>query len=293
MQLRYVELTANELWDLLRQAGEGIIAEQDDDCFTRAGFLVKALARHPEEAKPLALKELSVRGDEWLEAFSIVLLGRLRAVEATGLILSRMDLYEGDQIEFAIQALVEMGDVSIVGELGRRLQESNMDFQYAAIRVLCCYPIQESQQVLLDFARHPRNRTSDAVGNAQMSLVQQFPDEEEVLSYLRAVSVNNLACSYDTLDADMLTLAKAIGAAFPEIPTWERRVRARGIARVTDMIHQRIDWEENHPEEFPLPDTQLEPAPALKKKLIGRNDPCPCGSGMKYKKCCLDKFPAI
>lgn len=21
---------------------------------------------------------------------------------------------------------------------------------------------------------------------------------------------------------------------------------------------------------------------------IGRNDPCPCGSGMKYKKCCLD-----
>lgn len=24
-------------------------------------------------------------------------------------------------------------------------------------------------------------------------------------------------------------------------------------------------------------------------KKIGRNDPCPCGSGLKYKKCCLDK----
>lgn len=22
---------------------------------------------------------------------------------------------------------------------------------------------------------------------------------------------------------------------------------------------------------------------------LGRNDPCPCGSGKKYKKCCLDK----
>jgi len=22
------------------------------------------------------------------------------------------------------------------------------------------------------------------------------------------------------------------------------------------------------------------------KKKIGRNDPCPCGSGKKYKKCC-------
>ena len=25
------------------------------------------------------------------------------------------------------------------------------------------------------------------------------------------------------------------------------------------------------------------------KKKIGRNDPCPCGSGKKYKKCCIDK----
>lgn len=24
---------------------------------------------------------------------------------------------------------------------------------------------------------------------------------------------------------------------------------------------------------------------------VGRNDPCPCGSGTKYKKCCLDKRP--
>ena len=22
---------------------------------------------------------------------------------------------------------------------------------------------------------------------------------------------------------------------------------------------------------------------------IGRNDPCPCGSGKKYKKCCIDR----
>jgi hypothetical protein len=22
---------------------------------------------------------------------------------------------------------------------------------------------------------------------------------------------------------------------------------------------------------------------------VGRNDPCPCGSGKKYKKCCLAK----
>ncbi len=26
-----------------------------------------------------------------------------------------------------------------------------------------------------------------------------------------------------------------------------------------------------------------------KKPKIGRNDPCPCGSGKKYKKCCMNK----
>ena len=28
------------------------------------------------------------------------------------------------------------------------------------------------------------------------------------------------------------------------------------------------------------------PGGAVKKKKIGRNDPCPCGSGKKYKHCC-------
>jgi uncharacterized protein len=26
-----------------------------------------------------------------------------------------------------------------------------------------------------------------------------------------------------------------------------------------------------------------------KEPKIGRNEPCPCGSGKKYKKCCLEK----
>ena len=29
---------------------------------------------------------------------------------------------------------------------------------------------------------------------------------------------------------------------------------------------------------------------AMAKKTPGRNDPCPCGSGKKFKKCCLEKF---
>ena len=35
----------------------------------------------------------------------------------------------------------------------------------------------------------------------------------------------------------------------------------------------------------PIPGVYLKDASAPAKK-VGRNDPCPCGSGKKYKKCC-------
>lgn len=44
----------------------------------------------------------------------------------------------------------------------------------------------------------------------------------------------------------------------------------------------------------PLPDKpfELDGAEIINyktRKKVGRNDPCPCGSGKKYKKCCLGK----
>jgi len=42
------------------------------------------------------------------------------------------------------------------------------------------------------------------------------------------------------------------------------------------MLHLRL----NHPQSGAL-------AQGNPMKKIGRNDPCPCGSGLKYKKCCL------
>jgi uncharacterized protein YecA (UPF0149 family) len=40
----------------------------------------------------------------------------------------------------------------------------------------------------------------------------------------------------------------------------------------------------------------MPPRPAPRPQAhprIGRNDPCPCGSGRKYKKCCMGKSTPI
>ena len=44
-----------------------------------------------------------------------------------------------------------------------------------------------------------------------------------------------------------------------------------------DMLAQLAELKKEMPTNSPAP---------AKKPKVGRNDPCPCGSGKKYKKCC-------
>lgn len=65
-----------------------------------------------------------------------------------------------------------------------------------------------------------------------------------------------------------------------------------------NMLHAKADWLYNLPQWDNI--LTLERRKEIKKEYnrsrivvnnnkIGRNDPCPCGSGKKYKKCCLNK----
>ena len=52
-----------------------------------------------------------------------------------------------------------------------------------------------------------------------------------------------------------------------------------------------IGIEPDKPEDISDIERLLNPPHIVKKNeaRVGRNDPCPCGSGLKYKKCCLKK----
>ena len=48
-----------------------------------------------------------------------------------------------------------------------------------------------------------------------------------------------------------------------------------------------VDLEPDKPEDISDLDILLNPVQQkVADKKVGRNDPCPCGSGKKYKKCC-------
>lgn len=48
-----------------------------------------------------------------------------------------------------------------------------------------------------------------------------------------------------------------------------------------------IKWNELQNNVIPMEVEPTEKQMSRKPPKVGRNDPCPCGSGIKFKKCCL------
>lgn len=82
----------------------------------------------------------------------------------------------------------------------------------------------------------------------------------------------------DTMDEDTV-----VNLVFDKEKLYKNMVAARA-----DWLYELPQWKEifSEAELKKLYKEQKESTTIRKGKKIGRNDPCPCGSGKKYKKCC-------
>ena len=82
----------------------------------------------------------------------------------------------------------------------------------------------------------------------------------------------------DTVEEDTV-----VSLAFDKERLYKNMVDAKA-----DWLYELPQWKEIFSEEElkKLYKEQKESTTIRKAKKIGRNDPCPCGSGKKYKKCC-------
>ena len=102
----------------------------------------------------------------------------------------------------------------------------------------------------------------------------------------------------------LLLACKMLGARFPELDAWledsshdleYRRAwyAEHGFTEFSDDFDDEDegDWEADDFDEDLNDDFDDQPAETIVRhdERVGRNDPCPCGSGKKYKKCCLHK----
>lgn len=82
----------------------------------------------------------------------------------------------------------------------------------------------------------------------------------------------------ETMDEDT-----EVSLAFDKEKLYKNMVEARA-----DWLYELPQWNDIYDEETRkrLFIEQRKSGIIRKEKKIGRNDPCPCGSGKKYKKCC-------
>ena len=85
------------------------------------------------------------------------------------------------------------------------------------------------------------------------------------------------------IDLDTVEEDTVVSLAFDKERLYKNMVAAKA-----DWLYELPQWKEIFSEEElkKFYKEQKEATTIRKPKKIGRNDPCPCGSGKKYKKCC-------
>ncbi|MBN2125981.1 MAG: SEC-C domain-containing protein [Deltaproteobacteria bacterium] len=75
----------------------------------------------------------------------------------------------------------------------------------------------------------------------------------------------------------------------PAVVSVQTEERVKEVSSIFEEKGWRfiITLEPDKPEDLADLEILLNPVkPKTAEKKVGRNDPCPCGSGKKYKKCC-------
>ena len=80
--------------------------------------------------------------------------------------------------------------------------------------------------------------------------------------------------------------------AFARVQTPERAQELLALFHEQNK-HVIIEMAPDKPEDMGDVERALAPpAPVVAAPKVGRNEPCPCGSGKKFKKCCADYEPS-
>ena len=140
-------------------------------------------------------------------------------------------------------------------------------------------PRERARAFLIRFDKERPARAGDAAwtGWEQAIALLGFAD---LVPLVEAARADARLLEDDDPEWFALTLAEA--EATPENPA---RFHDQELGYVEDVVSElasALDDPEGEEDEAPL-------APVRNpNREVGRNDPCPCGSGKKYKKCCLE-----
>ena len=294
--------------------------------FDRASLVVDLLAPQGEKYAPRILELLGKTFEEHenepllnLESKIVQLAGEMRLAAAIPLIVEKMhridDPDDSDEdLEHACgEALAKISSDATALALTADYLKFDPNYRFMAACTLEKVHADTTVPRCLELL--PQEPELDMRTVLASAILCQYDAESlgPVLEMVRQVNYNE---DMEDLMRKVVAVCRVLGATFPELDAWE-----------SEAIERREEVEENMHDEWLVGDmdeddyftNEMEdedhidtddiegPAPppvfgsgnargdfyspqvpfVHAEKQVGRNDPCPCGSGKKFKKCCL------
>jgi len=293
-RLRLLTVGSNASWEELERLCEEHKGVHYIDKFPigRAWRLCEAMARDGSSAeRVLAILSQKIENLEnnpmaWMECFAARLAGELRLATAMPLLIAKLK-EDGDDLmnEACQRSFIQVGTDAAVEALTADWPSAPWHYQLYASSSL-------------------EHIHSDLVVARCLDLYGQGGNGDILVNLLRAVltsfSPDGIEPALQFTDrhgwelrSETVAVATLAGLSFPELEAWREEER--------QSAERRKRWREEWGE--PVPPAEREPPPPAvrnpfdlaplppitRKEKVGRNDPCPCGSGKKYKRCCLNK----
>jgi hypothetical protein len=284
----------------------------------RATRIIESLARHGEKGdRILPLLHRHYQGYEedlmeWLEPYVVELAGRMRLEAAVPILVERMLEDDFDLGDRCAMALPWIGGDLVVQTLAEHWSEAEGDYRRGAAEAMENVHTDSSVQKCLEFFAVEEDQ--DNRDSLAYALLGNFAEESvEPIRQMIEEDEEDFDPELADLKYRLTAVATIMGVSFPGYEEWYKeaveenwgwgegvfdrhRIRENFRDDVDEEDWEEEDWEDDEADEY---DDDLEAdaddrlfgqeAIRHEQPKVGRNDPCPCGSGKKYKKCCLNK----
>jgi hypothetical protein len=275
--------------------------------------IVEALARYGRVCEAKIHERLAVQVDDyshhpmkWLEPLLVRLAGRAHLESTIPLIVARLH-EDGDLLsQECAEALTSIGSPPVLEAVAEAFQTAQRHFRLYAINPLENIHTDLAVETGLKvFSQEKDEFIRVELANA---LLSQFAHEGVEIA--RKLLVGRQLDFDDGLREYLLETCTLTGERFPEYDEWlakEKAEKEEHRKRLAELEGDSVGLmkfalEKLHGKKVPMPPKAKQPVrqfrapsplaleqkPALKQR-VGRNDPCPCRSGKKFKNCCMKK----
>lgn len=310
-RLTFNNLSEKQLWQTLNEYSERCINQKVDASYYKP--LIARLAHHdyPDADRICELIEEDRVQGRWIELFLIQLAAARKIEQAIPIInkkLAEDDFYLSDTCS---KALAEIGTEAVVNTLKEGCKSNSWGYQISASDILGRIKLPQSEMAIIELLEnHKKTLPHDIYCNLCFSLCDLFSNK--AFYYCKEVMDDIEAIQIDSMRERLITLSWVFGTPLsPEtrkewggkiaLETQRRREHMRKkhpeLHKIGDLLRKHFGKNDDFDKVSSLDENtsynrSIESIRAKPAKLkIGRNEPCPCGSGKKYKKCC-DKMAA-